>query len=96
MPEDEIAAHLRMGRSKLRARHILDVKAGREIRRHRQMAAADEELTRKEAQLYRACMAGFDNPKWLTPDGRCRLHHNKTREEAEADFAERLARLRGS
>jgi hypothetical protein len=93
--EDEIGAHLGMGRSRLRGRHILDMKAGRALREKRKAAASAAELTNEEMRLYRACMAGFDDPTWTRPDGRCRLHRDMTRAEAEAEFRQKLARLRG-
>jgi hypothetical protein len=88
--EDEVAAHLRMGKTRLRGRHIRDLKAGREIRRQQTTAAEAEQLSKKEAQLREAWFAGF-NSKWQRPDGRCPLHQNMTLAQAEAEFARRRA-----
>jgi hypothetical protein len=90
--EDLIADELGLGKTTLRRQYIRPLTQGRQARRQRRKA---EQLSNKEALLYRACMVGFDDPKWTRPDGRCRLHGDMTREEAEADFALRLARMRG-
>jgi hypothetical protein len=65
--EDEIGAHLGMGRSRVRARHILDVKAGREIRRKQQTTASD--MSREEMHACDAILGAFSSSKWNGPEG---------------------------
>jgi hypothetical protein len=90
--EDLVADELGLDKNQLRRKYIRPLAQGREARRQ-QIKAERDLQTKKEMELYLACMAGFDS-KWTRPDGTNRLHLNKTREECEADFVRLRASLR--